>query len=83
MYIPAVAARAAAARQNLFLEFRSAGHKFFSRRGAGNFFFRTAVAGTEKAHSWCLTRAASQTHQTEKNYERIWGANQPSSHFLR
>ena len=55
MHIPAVTAGTAAARQNFCLEFRSAGHQFFSRRGAGNFFFRTAVAGTEKAHSWCLT----------------------------
>ena len=59
MHIPAVTAGTAAARQKFCLEFRSAGHQFFSRRGAGNFFFRTAVAGTEKAHSWCLTRLGS------------------------
>ena len=64
MHIPAVATRGAEARPKICLELRSAGHKIFSRRGAGNFLFRTTVAGTEKAHSWSLTRPARSAWST-------------------
>ena len=70
MHIPAVATRGAEARPKICLELRSAGHKIFSRRGAGNFLFRTTVAGTEKAHSWSLTRHASTSQANRSSVHR-------------